>query len=154
MDCSTSSLPVLHCLLEFALTHVHWVNDAIQPSHPLSFPSPSVFNLSQHQSLFQWVVLCVRWSKYGSFSFSTSSFHEYLGLVFFRIDSFDLFTIQGTLKHLLQQHNSKASILGCSTFFMVQLSHLYMTTGKTMALIIGHLSAKRCLCFLIHYLGM
>ena len=136
MDCSTSSFPVLQRLPELTLTHVHWVNDAIQPSHPLYFPSPSVFNLSQHQGLFQWVVLCIRWSKYRSFSFSISPFNEYLGLIFFRIDSFDLLTIQGTLKNLLQHYNSKASILGCSTFFMVPLSHPYMNIGKNIALTI------------------
>ena len=105
----------------------------MQPSHPLLSPSPPAFNLSQHQGLFKKSVLCIRWPKYWSFSFSISPSKEYLGLIFFRIDWFDLLTIQETLKSLLQRHSSKASILRRSAFFMVQLSHLYMTTGKTIA---------------------
>ena len=105
---------------------------AIQPSHPLSSPSPA-FNLSQHQGLFQ-SVLCIRWPKYWSFSFSISPSNEYSGLISFRIDWFDLLAVQGTLESLLQHHSSKASILWCSAFFIVQLSHPYMTTGKTIAL--------------------
>ena len=98
-------------------------------------PSPPTFNLSQHQGLFQWVSSCIRWPKYWSFSFSISPSNEYSGLVSFRIDWFDL-TVQGTLKSLLQHRSSKASILRCSAFFIVQLSHLYMTSGKTIALTI------------------
>ena len=97
--------------------------------------------------------LRIRWQKYGSFSFSISTSNEYSGLVSFRIDWFDVLAVQGTLKSLLQHHNSKASILGCSDFFIVQLSHPYMTTGKTTALTIGTLLAKSCLCFLTHCLG-
>ena len=115
-------------------THVHWVGDSIQPSHPLLPPSPPAFNLSQHQGLFQWVGFFIRWPKYKSFSFSISLSNEYSGLISFRIDWFDLFVVQGTLKSLLQHYISKASILLHSTFFMVQLSHPYMTTGKTIAL--------------------
>ena len=134
MDCSTPGLPVHHQLLELTQTHVHWVSDAIQPSHPLSPPSPPTFNLSQHQGLFQESVLHIRWPKYWSFSFSISPSNEYSGLISFRMDWLDLFAVQGTLKSLLQHHSSKASILCCLAFFIVQLSHPYMTTGKTIAL--------------------
>ena len=115
-------------------THVHRVNDAIHPSHPLSSLSPPAFNLSQHQGLLQWVVLCIRWPKYQSFSFSISSSNEYSGLISFRMDWLDLLAVQGTRKSLLQHHSSKASILWHSALFIVQLSHPYMTTGKTIAL--------------------
>ena len=133
MDCSTPGFSVLYHLPEFAQTHVHWVSDAIQPSHPLSSPSPPAPNPSQHQSLFQWVSSRIRWPKYWSFSFSISPSNEYSGLISFRIDWLDL-AVQGTLKSLFQHHSSKASILRCSAFFMVQLSHQYMTTGKMIAL--------------------
>ena len=135
MDCSTPGFPVHHYLLEFAQTHVHWVDDAIQPSHPLLFPSPLAFNLSQHQGLFQWeLALCIRWPKYRSCSFSISPSNEYSGLISFKIDWFDLLAVQGILKSLLQHHNLKASILWHSAFFMVQLSYPYMTTAITIAL--------------------
>ena len=134
MDCSTPGLPVHHQLPEFTQTHVHWVGDAIQPSHPLSSPSPPAFNLSQHQSLFKWVSYLHQWPKYWSFSFSISPSNEYSGLVSFRMDWLDLLAVQGTLKSLLQHHSSKASILLRSAFFIVQLSHPYMTTRKTIAL--------------------
>ena len=126
-------LPVHHQLLEFAQTHVHPVGDAIQPSHHLSSPSPPAFNLSQHQSLFQWVSLHIRWSKYWNFSFSISPSNEYLGLSSFRIDWFGLLSVQGTLRSLLQHHCSKASIRQHSAFFTVQLSHPYKTTVKNIA---------------------
>ena len=77
------------------------------------------------------LALCIRWPKHWSFSFSISPFNEYSGLISFRIDCFDLLAVQGTLKSLLQHHSSKASILRCSTFFVVQLSYPHMTTGKT-----------------------
>ena len=128
MGCSTPGFPVLHHLPEFAQTHVHWVSNAIQPSHPLLSPSPPVFNLSQQQSLFQWVGSSIRWPKYWSFSISLSN--QYSGLISFRIDWFDLLAVQETLKSLLQHHNLKVSILWHSPVFMVQLSHPYMTTGK------------------------
>ena len=133
MDYSTPGLTVHHHLPELAQTHVHQVSDAIQPSHPLSSPSPFAFNLSQHQGLSKELALCIRWPKYWSFSFSISPSNEYSGLISFRIDWFDL-AVQETLKSLLQHHNSKASVLQPSVFFMVQLSHLYITTGKTLAL--------------------
>ena len=100
MDCSTPGFLIHHQLLELTQTHVHRDSDTIQPSHPLSFPSPPAFNNSQHQGLFQGV-LHIRWPKYWSFSFSISSYNEYSGLISFRIDWFDLLAFQGTLKSLL-----------------------------------------------------
>ena len=117
---------------EFAQTHVHQVSDAIQPSHPLSSPSPPPFNLSQHQGLFQWVNSLHQVAKVWSFSFSISPSSEYSGLISFRMDWLNLLSVQGALKSLF--HSLRASILWCSAFFMAQLSHPYMTTGKTMAL--------------------
>ena len=134
MNCSTPGLAVHHQLAESTQTHVHWVCDAIQPSYPLSFPSPLAFNLFQHQGLFKWVSSSIRWLKYWSFSFNISPSNEHPGLISFRMYWLDLLVVQGTLKSLLQNHNSKTSILQCSAFFIVQLSHLYMTTGKTIAL--------------------
>ena len=192
---------------KFAQTQVYCVNDAIQPSHPLSLPSPPVLNLSEHQSLFQWVssshsvqllshvqllatpwtvalqaylsitnsrsllklmsielvmpsnhlILChalflppsifpsirvfskesvlpIKWPKHWSFSFSNSPSNKYSRLISFRMDWLDLLAVQGTLKSLLQHHSSKASTLWYSAFLIVQLSHPYMTTGKTIAL--------------------
>ena len=134
MDCSIPGFPVHHQLLDLTQTHVHRVSDAIQPSHPLLSPSPSAFNLSQHRGLFQWVSSLHQVAKYWSFRFSISPSNEYSGLISFRMDWLDLLAVQGTLKSLLQHHSSKPSILRCSTFFTVQLSHPYMTTGKTIAL--------------------
>ena len=134
MDCSTPGLPVLHHLWELAQTHVHQVGDAIQPTHPLSSPSPPALNLSQHQGLFKWVSSWIRWPKFWSFSFNISPSNEHPGLISFRMDWLDLPAIQQTFKSLLQHHSSKASILQHSAFFIVQLSHPYMTTGKTIAL--------------------
>ena len=130
MDCCTPRFPVLHHLLELAQTHVHWVSDAIQPSHPLSSPSPPALNLSQHQGLFSESVLHIRWPKYWSLSFSISPSNECSGLISFRMDWLNLLAVQGTLKSL-QHHSSKASVLRCSAFFIIQLSHPYMTTEKT-----------------------
>ena len=130
-DCSMPGLPVHHQLPEFAQTHVHWVSDAIQPSHPLSSPSPPAFNLSQIRVFSNESVLCIRWPKHWSSSFSISPSNEYSGLISFRMDWLDLLAVQGTLKTLLQHHSSKASVLWCSAFFIVQLSDPYMTTGKT-----------------------
>ena len=135
MDCSTPGLPVHHQLLEFTQIHVHWVGDAIQPPHPLTSHSPPTFNLSQHQGLISnESVLHIRWPKYWSFSFSISPSNECSGLISFRMDWLDLLEVQGTLKSLLQHYSSKASILQRSSFFIVQLSHPYMTTRKTIAL--------------------
>ena len=102
--------------------------DAIQPSHPLLLPSPPASNLSSIWVFSNESVLHIRWPNY--LSFSTSPSNEYSGLIFFRIDWFDLASVQGILKSLLQHHSSKASILQHSAFFIAQLSHPYMTTGK------------------------
>ena len=131
MNRSTPGIPVHHQLPEFTQTHVHRVGDAIQPS--LSSPSP-VLNPSQHQSFSNESALCTRWPKYWSFSFSISPSNEHPGWISFRMDWLDLLAVQGTLKSLLQYQSSKASVLGHSAFFTVQLSHPYMTTGKTIAL--------------------
>ena len=98
MDCSTPGLHVHHQLPEFTQIHVHWVGDAIQPSHPLSSPSPPTFTLSQYRGLFQWISSSHRWPKYWSFSFSISPSNEYSGLISFRIDWLDLLAVQGTLR--------------------------------------------------------
>ena len=132
MDYSTPSFPVLCYLLGFAQTHVHWVDDAIQPSRPLLPPSPLAVNLSQHQSLPSELA-CYQVAKYWRFSFSISPSSEYSGLFSFRIDWFDLLAVHRTRKNLLQHHSSKTSVLQCSAFFMAQLLHPYMTTGKTIA---------------------
>ena len=133
MNHSTPGLPVHHQLPEFTQTHVHWVGDAIHHlilCHPLLllpsiFPSIRVFSNES--------ALCIIWPKYWSFSFNISPSNEHPGLIFFRINWFDLLAVQGTLKSLLQHHSSKASLLRCSAFFIVQLSHPYMTSGKTIA---------------------
>ena len=132
MDCNTPGSFVLHYLPEFSQILVHWVGDAIQLFHPLLPSSPFACNLSSIRVFSAESALHIRWPKYWSFSFSPSN--EYSGLISFRIDWFELLAVQGTLKSLLQQHSSKVSILQCSTFFTVQLSHPYMTTGKTIAL--------------------
>ena len=122
MDCSLPGFPVHHQLPGLVQTRVHQVGDAIQPSHPLLllpsiFPSIRVFSNES--------VLCIRWPKYWSFSFSISPSNEYSGLISFRIDWLDLLAVQGTLKRLLQYHRSKVSILQWSAFFIIQLSHPY-----------------------------
>ena len=134
MNHSTPGLPVHHQLPESTQTHVHLVGDAIQPSHPLSsllllpsiFPSIRVFS---NQS-----ALRIRWPKYWSFSFNISPSNEHPGLISFRMDLLDHLVVQGTLKSLLQHHSSKPLILWCTAFFIVQLSHPYMSIGKTIAL--------------------
>ena len=128
------SLPCPSQILELTQTHVHWVSDTIQTSHPLSSSSSPTFNLFQHQGLFSESVLCIRWPKYWSFSFSINPSNEYSRLMSFRMDLLDLLAVQGNLKSALQYHSSKASILQCSAFFIAQLSHPYMATGKTIAL--------------------
>ena len=134
MDCSTPGFPVHYQLLELTQTHVHCVGDAIQLSYPLLSPSPPTFNLSQHQGLFQWVSSLNQVAKGLEFQLQHQSFQWYSGLISFWMDWLNLLAVQGTLKSLLQQHSSKASILQCSSFFIVQLSYPYMTTGKTIAL--------------------
>ena len=134
INCNIPGLPVHHQLPESTQTHVHWVGDVIQPSHP-QLPLlllPSIFPISRVFS--NESALCIRWRKYWSFSFNISLSNEHPGLISFRMDWLDLLAVQGTLKGVLQHHSSKASILQRSAFFIVQLSHPYMTTGKTIAL--------------------
>ena len=133
MNCSKPGLPV-HQLPEFSQTHVSQVSDAIQPSHPLSSLSPPAPNPFQHQSLFQWVNSSHEVAKVLAFQLQHHSCQRNPRAISFRMDWLDLLAVQGTLKSLLQHHSSKASILWCSAFFTVQLSHPYMTTGKTVAL--------------------
>ena len=138
-NCSTPGLPVHHQLPELAQTHIHLL--AMPSNHlilcrpflllPSIFPTIGVFSNE--------LALCIRWPKYWSFSFSISPSNEYSRLIAFRIDGFDRLAIQGTLKSLLQHHSSKASILHPSAFFIVQLSHPYITTRKTIALAIWRL---------------
>ena len=118
MDCSTPGSSVLHHLQELAQIQVHWVDDAIQPSHPLLSPSPSTLNHSQHQVSSNESVLCIRWPKYQSFSFSISPSNEYSGSISFKMDWLDHLAVQATLKSLLQHHSFKASSLLGSAFFM------------------------------------
>ena len=137
MEFSTPCSPVLHYLPKFAPTHESMT---IQPSHPLLPCSPPALDFSQHQGLFQWLALHIRWPKYCSFSFSISPSNEYLKLE--DLNWFDLLAVQGALKSLLQHHSSKASILWPSAFFMVQLSNLHVTTGKIIALTIWTFISK------------
>ena len=142
MDCHTPVFPVYYQLPELAQTHVYRVGHDIQPSHPLSpllllssvFSSIRVFSNES--------VLRIKWPKYWSFSFSISPSNEYSGLISFRIDWFDFLAVQGTLKSSPQHHNLKASILQHSDSFVVQLSHSYMTTGKSIALTIWTILCK------------
>ena len=132
MNCSMPGLPVHHQLPEFTQTHVHRVGNAIQPSHCpllLLLPIPPSIRVFSNES-----TLCMRWPKYWSFSFSIIPSKEHPGLISFKMDWLDLLVVQGTLKSLLQNHSSKASILWHSAFFTVQLSHPYMTTGETIGL--------------------
>ena len=134
MNRSTPGLPVHHHLLEFTQTHVHRVGDAIQRSYPWSSPSapapiPLSISVFSNES-----ILRMRWPKYWSFSFIIIPSKEHPGLISFRMDWLDLLAVQGTLKSLLQHHSSNVSILQLSAFFTVQLSHPYMTTGKTITL--------------------
>ena len=130
MNHSRPGLPVHHKLPEFTQTHVHRVGDTIQPSHPLSSPCPPARSPPRIRVFSNESTLSVRWPKCWSFIFSISPSNEHPGLISFRMDSLDLFAVQGILKSLLQHHSSKASIFRCSAFFTVQLSHPYMTTGK------------------------
>ena len=138
-------------LLKFMSIESVMPPDHLVLCHPLLFlssvfPSIRVFSIE--------LALYIRWPKYWSFSFSISPSNESSELIPFRIDWFELLAVQGTLKSLLQHHNSKAPILQCSAFFMVQLSHPYTTTGKTIALTLGPLLAKQCLYFLIYFLDL
>ena len=136
MNCSTPGLPVHHQLPEFTQTHVHRVGDTIQPSHPLSSPSPPAFIFPSIRAFSNELALRIRWPKYWSFSFNITPYNEHSGLISFRMDLLDLLAVQRTLKSLLQHHSSKASILLHSAISVVLLSHPYMTTGKTIALTI------------------
>ena len=150
MDCSTPGFPVLHHLPR-SLPKFMSIESVMSSNHlilccPLFFlPSivPSIRVFSNES------VLHSRWPKYWNFSFSISLSNEHPGLISFRMDWLDLLAVQGTRKSLLQHHSSKASILQCLAFFMVQLSHPYMTTEKTIAL-----TTDICMCFLIHCLGL
>ena len=134
MNHSTPGFPVLYCLLEFAQTLVRGISDAIQPSHPLSLPSPPAFSLSQHQGLFQWVGSSHQVVKVLELQLQHQSFQWIFRVDSFSIDWFDLLALQGTLKSFLQHCSSKASILWHWTFFMAQLSHPYLTTEKIITL--------------------
>ena len=125
MNHSTPDLPVHHQLLEFTQTHVHRVGGPLLLLPPIP-PSIRVFSNES--------TLRMRWPEYWTCSFSISPSNEHPGLISFRMDWLDLLAVQGTLKSFFQHHSSKASVLRCSAFFMVQLSHPYMTTGKTIAL--------------------
>ena len=134
VDCSIPGVPVHHQLSEFTQIHVHWI---VMPSNHLIFCRPLLLPPSIFPSIRVFStepVLPIRWPKYWSFSFSISPSNEYLGLISFRMDWFYLLAVQGTLKSLLRHHSSKASALWHSAFFIVQLSHPYMTTGKTITL--------------------
>ena len=134
MDRSIPGLPVHHQLPESTQTHFHWVSDAIQPSHPLLSPSPSASIFPSIRVFSNESALCIRWPEYWSFSLNISPSNEHPGPISLRMDWLDLLAVQGTLKSLLQQHSSKVSILQRSAFFIVQLSHPYMTTWKSIAL--------------------
>ena len=134
MDCSTPGFPVLHYLPEFAQTQSiesNILSNHLMLCHPLLF-LPLIF--PRIKVFFNKLAVCIRWLKYWSFSFSISPSNEYSGLISFKIDWVDLLAVQGTLENLLQHHSSKASVLQCSAFFIIQLSHPYLTTGKTIAL--------------------
>ena len=130
MDCSMPGVPVPHHLLRFAQFHVRCIGEDVQPSHPLMLSSPSALSLSQHQGLSQWVLHSHQMTKIMELQLQHQSFQW----IFRKIDCFDLLAVQGTFRSVIQQHSSKASILWHSSFFTVQLSQLYMTTGKTIAL--------------------
>ena len=134
MDCSRPGLPVHHQLPKFTQTHAHRVCDAIQPSHPPSSPTPPALTPPSIRVFSSESALRDRWPKYWSFSFNISPSNEHPRLSSFRMDWLDLLAVQGTLKSLLQYHSSKGSILRCSASFIVQLSHPYKTTGKTIPL--------------------
>ena len=134
MKCKTPGLLVHYQLPESTQTHVHWISDNIKPSHPLSSLTPPGSSFPSIRVISNESVLRIRWPRYWSFSFNISLTNEHPGLIAFRMDWLDLLAVQGTLKSLLQHDSPEASILWRSAFFTVQLSHPYMTTGKTMAL--------------------
>ena len=134
MDCSTPGFSVLHHLLELAQAPVHCVCDAIQQSHSLPSTSPPAFNLFSIRVYSDEPALPIRWPKYWSFTFRISPSSEYSELISHRNYWLDLRPVQGTLENLSQHDSSKASILWCSAFFVVHISHPYMTSGRTIAL--------------------
>ena len=152
MNCSMSGLPVHHQLLEFTQTHVH---ESVMPSSHLILccpllllpPIPPSIRVFSNES-----TLCMRWLKYWSFSINISPSNDHPGLISFRMDWLDLLALQGTLKSLLQHYSSKASILQCSAFFTVQLSHPYMTTRKTIALT-RQTFVDKVMCLLLNMLS-
>ena len=150
MDGSTPGFPVHHQLPELAQTQVHRVRDAIQPS---VVPFSSCLQLFPESGFFHESILNIRWSKYWKFSFSGSPSNEYSGLISCRIDYVDLLAVQETLKTFFPHHSSKALIFWHSAFFMVQLSHPYLTTGKTTVFTRWAFVRKVCLWFLICCLG-
>ena len=152
MDCCTPDFPVLHYLPEFAQIHVHWASDAIQLSHLLLPPSPPALNLSNIRVFSSESVLHIRWPKVLKLQLQYQSFQWIFRTDF--LDWLDLLTVQGTLKSLFQHHSLKASILRHSAFFMVQFSHPYMNTRKTIVWLYGPLLAKWSLCFSICCLGL
>ena len=158
MNHSMSGLPVHHQLLESTQTHAHRVGDAIQPSPPLSSPSPPAFNLSQQKVFSNGSAHHNRWPKYWSLSFSISPSNEYSGLISFRIDWFYLLAVRRTLNSSLQHHNSNASVLQCSAFFMTQVSHPYVSTGKiiplTMWIFVSKVMSLLFFLFLFLYLTL
>ena len=151
MDGSMPGFPVPHQLPELTQTHVRWVGDAIQPSHPLSCPSLPALNPSQHQGLFKWVISSHQVAKYWSFGFNISPSDEHPGLISFRMDWLDLLAVQGTLKSLLQYQSSEVSILWRSAFFIVPT--LTSIHEKPQLWLGGPLLAKECLSVLIYCLG-
>ena len=140
VDCSMPYFPVLHHLWEFAQTYVHWVSDAIQPSHLLFSPSTPAFNISQHHGLFEWIRSLHQVAKLRNFSFSISLSNGYSGLISFEIDWFDLLTVQGTLKRLLQQQSWKASILWHLPWGTVvsKWEHLWGSVNVSFPVLTGH----------------
>ena len=150
MDCSIPGFLVLHCPLEFAQTHIHWFSDAIQPAHPLSSPSPFAFHLSQHQGVFQWVGSSHQVAK--DRSFSNSPFSEYLGLISFRMDWFDLLALQGTLKSLLQHHSLNASLISAMMNLLCSETLISDAVFSVCNISLGSFSylpilSSLCLCF-------
>ena len=155
MDCSSPGLPALHSLQEFSQTHVHWISDSILPSRPLLPPSPPALNLSfLVLGSFPMSQLLASGGQGIGLRFSISPSNKYSGLISFRMDWLDLLALQETLTSLLQDHSLKASVLQHSVFFMVQLSHPYMTTGKTIALTTGTFVGQLMSPFLIHCLAL
>ena len=153
MNCSTPGFSVLHHLPEFVQTHVRWVSDAIQPSHPLLPPSPFALYLSQHQGFSNELALHIRWPKYWSFSLASVLPMNTQGWLPLGLTGLISLLSKNSQKSLLQHHRLKASNLWQSAFFMAQLSYPYMTTEKTLALTIWTLLAKWCVWFLMHCLG-